>query len=134
MKVETTELGKREHVLDYILELSWWIALAYHFASSGALPSAYALALLLIGSDLVDRYAKGVAKKHTGRNLDDVAPVDRVVRLIGGRRNIYIWIFAIGLAANAADKAFAFFCYWGAATAAVHVWRAFSIARQRRAV
>lgn len=134
VKVETTELGKREHVLDYVLELSWWIALAYHFASTGALPHAYALALLLVGSDLVDRYAKRIAKQHTGRNLDDVAPVDRFVRLIGGRRNIYIWMFAIGLAAGAADKAFAFFCYWGAGTAAVHMLRAFWIARQRRAV
>jgi phosphatidylglycerophosphate synthase len=134
VKVETTELGKREHLLDYVLELSWWIALAYHFASSGALPTAYPLVLLLVGSDVVDRYAKRIAKHHTGRNLDDVAPIDRFVRLIGGRRNIYIWIFAIGLAAGAADKAFAFFCYWGAGTAAVHVVRAYSIARQRRAV
>jgi phosphatidylglycerophosphate synthase len=131
VKVETTELGKREHVLDYILELSWWLALAYHFASSGALPNAYVLALLLVGSDLVDRYAKRIAKQHTGRNLDDVAPIDRFVRLIGGRRNIYIWMFAIGLALGSADKAFAFFCYWGAGTAAVHMVRAFSIARQR---
>ena len=134
VKVETTELGKREHVLDYVLELSWWLALAYHFATSDTLSSSYALALLLIGSDLLDRYAKRIAKQHTGRNLDDAAPIDRFVRLIGGRRNIYIWIFAIGLALDSADKAFAFFCCWGTGTAAIHMWRAFSIARQARSV
>jgi phosphatidylglycerophosphate synthase len=134
VKVETTELGKREHVLDYVLELSWWIALAYHFASTGALASASALTLLLITSDLVDRYAKRIAKQRTGRNLDDVAPIDRFVRLIGGRRNIYIWILAGGLIAGAADNAFALLCYWGAGTAAVHLLRALWIARQPHAV
>jgi 1L-myo-inositol 1-phosphate cytidylyltransferase / CDP-L-myo-inositol myo-inositolphosphotransferase len=132
VKVETTELGKREHVLDYLLELSWWTALAYHFATGGALPNAYALLLLLLGSDLVDRYAKRIAKQRTGRNLDDLAPIDRFVRLIGGRRNIYIWMLAIGLAVGAADKAFALLCYWGAGTAAVHTVRAVWIARQPR--
>ena len=132
VKVETTELGKREHVLDYILELSWWFALAYHFASTRLLENAYELVLLLAGSDLVDRYAKRIAKQVTGRNLDDVAPIDRFVRLIGGRRNIYVWILAAGLAMGAADKAFALLCYWGAATAAVHVVRALRIARELR--
>ena len=132
VKVETTELGKREHVLDYVLELSWWTALAYLFASSGALPNAYALLLLLVASDLVDRFAKKIAKQQTGRNLDDVAPIDRFVRLIGGRRNIYIWMLAIGVASGAADKAFALLCYWGAGTAAVHMLRALWICRRPR--
>jgi phosphatidylglycerophosphate synthase len=132
VKVETTKLGKREHLLDYVLELSWWTALAYHFNASGQLPGAYALLLLLVGSDVVDRLAKSVAKKHTGRNLDDVAPVDRFVRLIGGRRNIYIWMLAIGVTSGAADKAFVSLCLWGALTAAVHVIRAGMIAIQAR--
>ena len=132
VKVETTELGKREHVLDYVLELSWWSALAYHFASTGAQPNAYALLALLVGSDLADRGAKRIVKQHTGRNLDDVAPIDRFVRLIGGRRNIYVWMLALGLAVGAADKSFALLCYWGAATAGVHVFRALTIARQPR--
>ncbi len=87
VKVETTPLGKREHVIDYMLELSWWTALAWHF-------SAYGPLVLLVASDLVDRLAKRAVKKKTGRNLDDVAPLDRFVRLIGGRRNIYVWMFA----------------------------------------
>ena len=132
VKVETTELGKREHVLDYLLELSWWTALAYHFAINARVPNAFALLALLVGSDVLDRLAKGVAKKHTGRNLDDVAPIDRFVRLIGGRRNVYVWIFACGLALGAADKAFVTLCYWGALTAAIHVMRAWWIVRERR--
>ncbi len=129
VKVETTELGKREHVLDYVLELSWWTALAHHFSNTHALPNAYSFLLLLVGSDWIDRVAKAFAKKHTGRNLDDVAAVDGFVRLIGGRRNIYVWLLGGGLVLGAPDKAFALLCVWGAATALVHVLRAFSIAR-----
>ncbi len=132
VKVETTELGKREHVLDYVLELSWWTALAFYFTNTAALPNAYALLALLVGSDLVDRVAKRIAKQRTGRNLDDVAPIDRFVRLIGGRRNIYVWMLAVGVALGAADEAFALLCYWGSATAAVHMLRALAIVRQHR--
>jgi phosphatidylglycerophosphate synthase len=123
VKVETTPLGQREHALDYALELSWWIALAFCFG-------AYRSLALLIASDLIDRFAKKRAKQHTGRNLDDVAPIDRFVRLIGGRRNIYVWIFGAGLLLHAADKAFVALCGWGAVTAAIHVSRAVWISWQ----
>ena len=131
VKVETTKLGQREHVLDYVLELSWWTALAFHFTTTGQVAGAFALLLLLVGSDILDRIAKRFAKQRIRRNLDDFAPIDRFVRLIGGRRNVYVWIFALGLATGVADKAFVALCWWGALTAAVHVLRAGWISRQR---
>ncbi|MDQ6656428.1 MAG: CDP-alcohol phosphatidyltransferase family protein, partial [Verrucomicrobiota bacterium] len=133
VKVETTELGKREHLLDYVLELSWWTTLAYHWRATRQVPAAYALLLLLVSADVVDRLAKKKAKELTGRNLDDVAPVDRFVRLIGGRRNIYIWMLAAALPFGLADRAFVAACWWGAATAAVHLLRVGWLARPRRA-
>lgn len=129
VKVETTELGKREHVLDYVLELSWWTALAWHFAALRQVPNAFALLALLVGSDLLDQLARRVVKNHVGRNLDDVAPIDRFVRLIGGRRNIYIWMLAAGLLLGRAGEAFVALCNWGALTAAVHALRAVQISR-----
>ncbi|MCA1659934.1 MAG: CDP-alcohol phosphatidyltransferase family protein [Verrucomicrobiaceae bacterium] len=123
VKVESTKLGKREHAIDYVLELSWWSALASRF-------SAYGAFVLLVVSDLVDRVAKRAVKKRTGRNLDDVAPVDRFVRLIGGRRNIYVWMFAASLLTGIPDQGFFCMCVWGALTAAVHVVRAFWITRR----
>lgn len=133
VKVETTKLGKREHVLDYMLELSWWAALAFHFTSTRQLPVAGWWFVLLFGSDLLDRLAKAAVKKR-GRNLDDVSTIDRFVRLIGGRRNIYVWMLAAGLALGVADQAFLSLCVWGAMTAAVHVWRAFSIRLRQQSV
>lgn len=127
VKVETTELGKREHIADYVLELSWWCALAFHFAGSSFGSHAYVLLVLLVASDLFDRWAKRAVKQRTGRNLDDVAPFDRAVRFVGGRRNIYVWMFAAGLLAGIPDKAFLALCGWGALTAALHVGRAFQL-------
>ena len=125
-KVETTPTGEWEHTVDYCVELSWWTALAWHFHSTN-LPSAFWLLLLLVGSDLVDRLAKRAVKKKVGRNLDDVSNIDRFVRCIGGRRNINIWILIAALALGDAANGFVLICWWGAATAAVHLIRAWQI-------
>jgi len=125
-KVETTEVGDWEHVTDYFIELSWWSALAWHFHASG-LPGAFWLLLLLVGADWVDRAAKRVVKNKVGRNLDDVSNFDRFVRCIGARRNINIWMLTAALALGDAANGFGLICWWGAATAASHVVRAFQI-------
>ena len=125
-KVETTAAGDWEHIVDYCIELSWWAALACHFHAEN-LRSAPSLLLLLVGSDLIDRLAKRAVKQKVGRNLDDVSNFDRFVRCIGGRRNINIWILAAALALGDAANGFVLICWWGAATAAVHVIRALQI-------
>ncbi len=125
-KVETTAVGDWEHVTDYCIELSWWVALAFHFRSENLQP-AYWLLLLLVGSDVVDRLAKRAVKQKVGRNLDDVSNFDRFVRCIGGRRNINIWILIAALALGGPADGFVLICWWGAATAAAHVVRALQI-------
>jgi phosphatidylglycerophosphate synthase len=125
-KVETTAAGDWEHVVDYCIELSWWTALAYHFHAENV-AFAYWLLLLLVSSDLVDRLAKRAVKRRVGRNLDDVSNIDRFVRCIGGRRNINIWILVAALALGDAADGFVLICWWGAATAVVHVIRALQI-------
>src|SRR5215831_18790397 len=74
VKVETTERGKWEHHLDYLIENSWWTAIAFHLWQSGQLPNAFYLLALLFGSHLLDELVKRKAKIATGRLLDDVAP------------------------------------------------------------
>lgn len=126
LKVETTAAGKWEHVTDYFLEMSWWSALAFHFYAEG-MSHAWWLLLLLVGSDLVDRLAKRPVKKKLGRHLDDVSNVDRFVRCISSRRCINIFILAIGLVLGDPRNAFVLICGWMAATAGMHVIRAFQI-------
>jgi 1L-myo-inositol 1-phosphate cytidylyltransferase / CDP-L-myo-inositol myo-inositolphosphotransferase len=129
VKIETTARGSWEHQLDYLIENSWWAALALRLWSSGQSPNAFYFLALLIGSDLVDRLAKRQAKIATGRQLDDFAPFDRAFRLIAGRRNIYVWMLALGLLLGAVGQAFTAICMWAAVTATIHLLRCIWIGR-----
>ena len=123
VKIETTKRGKWEHHLDYIIENSWWTAIAFHLWQSGRLPTAFYLLALLIGSNLVEKLAKRSAKAATGRLLDDVSPFDRAFRLIAARRNVYVWILACGFLLGDFPQSYAIVCGWCAFSAAVHLLR-----------
>src|SRR5881392_2417672 len=96
VKIETTEHGKWEHHLDYLIENSWWTAIAFQLWRSGLFPNVFYFFTLLIGSHLLDHFARRRTKMAKGRLLDDVAPFDRAFRLIAARRNVYVWILASG--------------------------------------
>jgi phosphatidylglycerophosphate synthase len=125
-KVETTAAGEWEHDIDYTIELSWWTALAFHFRATG-LTTAYWLLAIYVISDLIDRLAKRSVKKKVGRNLDDVSNFDRFVRCIGARRNINIWILIAALALGDPANGFVLVCWWMAALALTHFFRALQI-------
>ena len=123
VKIETTERGKWEHHLDYLIENSWWLAIAFHLWRSGQFPNAFYFLALLIGSHLLDEFAKRRAKMATGRLLDDVAPFDRAFRLIAARRNVNVWILACGFLLDALPQSYAVICGWAAISAAIHLVR-----------
>jgi phosphatidylglycerophosphate synthase len=124
VKVETTELGEWEHAVDAVLEASWWLALALHFRATGEVSMSILLVIALLLGHVADGFARRFVQRATGRSLDDLNRFDRALRLIGGRRNIYIWIFAISLLLDAPAKGFLWFCVWGMASSAIYVARA----------
>jgi phosphatidylglycerophosphate synthase len=124
VKVETSEAGKLEHWLDTLYELAWLFALAYYFQTSGALPEAWKYLLLFLGAEGVDGVAKLSIIRRYDRLIDELSPLDRKIRFLGGRRNIYIWILAVGVLLGAPAKAFVVMAWWEAVTALVHVVRA----------
>lgn len=132
VKIETTRRGKWEHHFDYLIENSWWAAIAFYVWRSGRLPDAFYLFALLIGSHLLDEFAKRRAKIATGRLLDDLTPFDRAFRLIAARRNIYVWILAFGFLLNAFPQSYAIVCGWAGFSAAVHLLRSAWICNTRR--
>jgi phosphatidylglycerophosphate synthase len=136
VKVETSKRGEWEHHVDTFVENSWWAAIAFHLWQAGQLPTAFYFLALLIGSHVLDGFAKRRAQRATGRRLDDVAPFDRAFRLIGARRNIYVWVLAFGFLLNALPRAYVFICGWAAVTAVVHWLRSTWIcnASRRRVV
>jgi len=123
VKIETTEGGKWEHHFDYLIENSWWAAIVFQLWRSSQLPNAFYLLALLIGSHLLDEFAKRRVRMAKGRLLDDVTPFDRGFRLIAARRNVYVWILALGFLLNAFPQSYAVICGWAAVSAAVHLVR-----------
>jgi phosphatidylglycerophosphate synthase len=123
VKIETTERGKWEHHLDYLIENSWWAAIAFQLWRSGQFPNVFYFFALLIGAHLLDEFAKRRAKMVKGRLLDDVAPFDRAFRLIAARRNVYVWILASGFLLDALPQSYAVICGWAAFSAAIHLVR-----------
>ena len=127
LKVQTTRIGKGEHLLDYFVEMSWWAALAYHFHATGQVRYAYVIWLIFFACDSLERLAKWSVKRRVGRSIDDVSGFDRFVRYVAGRRNIYTWLFTFCLLTGTAANGFILLCLWGMATAAVHIFRALQI-------
>jgi len=123
VKIETTERGEWEHHLDDLIEYSWWTAIAFQLWRSGLFPNVFYFFTLLIGSHLLDHFARRRTKMAKGRLLDDVAPFDRAFRLIAARRNVYVWILVCGFLLGAFPKSYAVICGWAAFSAAVHLVR-----------
>ena len=124
VKVETSEAGKLEHWLDTFYELAWLFALAFHFHTSGALPDAWKYLLLFLGAEGVDGLAKLSIIRRYGRLIDELSPLDRKIRFLGGRRNVYIWILAVGVLLGSPAQSFVVMVWWEVVTAVVHVGRA----------
>src|SRR5437667_5183804 len=91
VKIEMTERGKWEHHLDYLIENSWWLAIAFHLWRTGQFRNVFYFLALLIASHLLAEFVKRRVKIARGRLLDDVTPFDRAFRLIAARRNVYVW-------------------------------------------
>jgi len=132
VKIETSKIGKLEHWFDAFFEHSWWIAIAYCLQNSGRLPSAFVYLLILMGAEAVAGLSKLSVLRACGRTLDELGDFNRIVRLIGGRRNVYVWLFALGILLGVPAQAFALIATWAAVTAAVQVLRASVAVRAHR--
>ena len=102
---QTTELGKREHVLDYFIEMSWWTALAYHFQAAGQVRRAYVFLLVFVGADAVERLARRLAALRLGRKLDDASRFDRIDALYrGSPQHLYVVVRLLSSDWNASGR------------------------------
>ncbi|HEY2103423.1 MAG TPA: CDP-alcohol phosphatidyltransferase family protein [Chthoniobacterales bacterium] len=129
LKVETTKGGKIEHQLDSIFEIAWPTALACHFYISGQLPSAFLYLALLVIAEALDGIGKLGVYVPAERRLVEPDFFDRIVRLFGGRRNIYIWVLIAAVAWGVPAKALIVMAYWEVVTATVDLLHASWIRR-----
>jgi phosphatidylglycerophosphate synthase len=123
LKLETSKAGKLEHLFDALFENSWWLALAWHLSVSGKLPDAFSYLALLIGAEVLNALARASIVRYYGKSISELGTFDRIFRLVGGRRNIYVWILALGLILGTVAGAFKLIAWWEAVTAAVQLAR-----------
>ena len=83
IKVETSKSGNLEHWFDGLFEISWWVALAYHFWRSGELPHAFHYLFLLLFAEAMDAVAKGSILFTHRKLIDELGPFDRLVTFCG---------------------------------------------------
>src|SRR5262245_66538989 len=95
VKLETSNAGKLEHFFDALFENSWWLALAWHLSVSGELPDAFAYLGLLIGAEVLNALARASIVRYYGKSISELGSFDRILRLHGGRRSIYVWHLAL---------------------------------------
>ncbi len=124
VKLETSKAGKLEHFFDVLFENSWWIALAFYLHSAGKLPGAYHYLLLLLSAEVLAKLARSSIVRSSGKSVGELSRFDRIVRLIGARRNVHVWILAVGVVLRNPAGAFVLVAWWEAITAAAHLPRA----------
>ena len=123
LKLETSKAGKLEHLFDALFENSWWLALAWHLSVSGKLPDAFAYLGLLIGAEVLNALARASIVRYYRKSISELGTFDRIFRLVGGRRNIYVWILVLGLICGTPAGAFKLIAWWEAVTAAIQLAR-----------
>src|SRR5207253_6584032 len=119
IKVETSKTGTIEHWFDSFFEVVWPTALAYHFYVSGQLPNAFFYLALLIVAEALDGIGKLGVYVPAEKSLVGPGLFDRIVRLVGGRRNIYVWVLVACAVLAIPAMALIVMAFWEVATSAV---------------
>jgi phosphatidylglycerophosphate synthase len=119
-KLQLTRLGENEHIIDYLYENSWYVALAMGFRARvmGNLPAVLAGGLIFF--DTADNLFYTLAEKWYGKSIDLFSSFDKVFRRIAGRRNIYGIMFFLGFLFGYPLHTFAAVTVWAAITASIH--------------
>jgi phosphatidylglycerophosphate synthase len=134
IRVETSKAGKIEHWFDSFFEVVWPTALAYHFYVSGQLPDALFYLALLIVAEALDGIGKLGVYGAAEKSLVEPGLFDRFVRLVGGRRNIYVWVLIACVVLGMPEKSLIVMAFWEVATAAVDLvhscWIRYALRRQ----
>lgn len=122
-KLQTSKLGEVEHVLDFFVEQSWYLCLTWYFASQTGQAVMSWTGIVLMASDVFDKLLYMWGHMAFGMQLDELGHFERRFRLVGGRRNVYLWFFLFGFGAGYPIPAFMAAGLWALCTALVHSTR-----------
>ncbi len=124
IKLLSSPFGDRlDHSLDVSFEFSWYIALGWGLrqatGDANALWIGFAILLVMI----LARALCGVYRLISGHQIHDHTAFDRAVRLVAGRRNIYVLVWLAGALTGNLLLAFYVTLLWAIATVIVYAAR-----------
>ncbi|GMR14060.1 MAG: hypothetical protein BMS9Abin29_2290 [Gemmatimonadota bacterium] len=133
IKLQTSRFGDvLDHTLDVSFEFSWYLALGWGLSGGVVRSGPFGEALALIAVMIGTRGISGVYKLITGRQIHDHRAFDRAVRLVAGRRNIYVMFLLVGFLVDRVGAAFTLCLWWALGTLGVYVARTGSAWAARR--
>src|SRR5262245_12562040 len=95
--------------------LAWWFARA-----SGDGAAAWTAMAVWTAAYAADTVAYDIFKWRRGMQLDEASPLDRAIRLVAGRRNVYSTVMLVGVLAGHANVAYLVTVVWAVVTAVAH--------------
>lgn len=119
-KLQTSRLGELEHVLDFFIEHAWYLTITIFLATSTGSEALWWLGGGLMVCDLLDNLLYYLGQVWLGKQLDELGRFDRGFRLIGGRRNIYVWMFRLGFWTGVPVQTLGAALLWAMLTVIVH--------------
>ena len=112
-----------DHVTDTVYDGLWCLAMGWYFSKGDLNSTAAQFTFIFFTSYVVERIVPGIFKKLHGREIYDYEEIDKVMRLVGSRRNNNLWFLMIGIILGFAREAFYTVSIWMLATASWHTVR-----------
>ena len=124
IKLLSSPFGDRlDHTLDVSFEFSWYLAIGWGLYQASGDWLLFGCGLLLIAIMLIARGLSGLYLLQTGHQIHDHTAFDRAVRLVAGRRNIYVLVLLAGYLTDNFLMSFYVIIIWGILTVAVYALR-----------
>ena len=124
VKLLASKVGdKLDHIGDVIFEFSWYVGLGWGLSQLIGESLPLWLGIGLIVAMLTSRALSGVYELFSGRQIHDHRAFDRAFRLVGGRRNIYVFILLVGWAMGDVVNSFYVVFGWAVTTVIVYSLR-----------
>jgi phosphatidylglycerophosphate synthase len=118
--LRTSRFGELEHVCDFFVEHLWYLTITVFLVTSTGRSELWWIGGGLMICDLCDNLLYYAGQVRLGKQLDELGPFDRGFRLLGGRRNIYVWMFGIGFWAGIAVPTLVATLLWAVLTVLIH--------------
>jgi phosphatidylglycerophosphate synthase len=120
VQLRTSAAGRLEHLLDKVYEVAWMGALAWWFVRSTGDRRFWTALVVWVAGYILDTAAYDIFKWRRGMQLDEASPLDRGIRLVAGRRNVFSTIVLVGAVVGRAEASYLVTVVWSVVTAVVH--------------